>query len=283
MNADKPKKIRVADVIRVMNDIAPPCLAEEWDNVGLQIGSAQWKVHKIRVALDPLLDVIEDAGRHQVDLVITHHPLIFTSLKSIDLETHVGRIIDTALRTKTAIFAAHTNLDSAADGLNDVLARRLGLLNLQPLVKAGDCGEPSDNPAASMTTGLGRIGEIATPQRLEHWVDDIKKRMGLNYVRAAGNVMQRVQRVAVCTGSGGSLIKDFLDSGADVFVTGDLRYHDARTVEEAGRAFIDIGHFASEHIVVKALVEKLTSAVQACGWDVQVEACLTEQDPLTLM
>lgn len=283
MNADKPKKIRVADVVRVMNDIAPPCLAEEWDNVGLQIGSAQWKVHKIRVALDPLLDVIEDAGRHQVDLVITHHPLIFTSLKSIDLETHVGRIIDTALRTKTAIFAAHTNLDSAADGLNDVLARRLGLLNLQPLVKAGDCGEPSDNPAASMTTGLGRIGEIATPQRLEHWVDDIKKRMGLNYVRAAGNVMQRVQRVAVCTGSGGSLIKDFLDSGADVFVTGDLRYHDARTVEEAGRAFIDIGHFASEHIVVKALVEKLTSAVQACGWDVQVEACLTEQDPLTLM
>lgn len=283
MNADKPKTIRVADVVSVMDHIAPPCLAEEWDNVGLQIGSARWKVHKIWVALDPLLDVIEDAGRHQVDMVITHHPLIFTSLKSIDLETHVGRVIDTALRTKTAIFAAHTNLDSAADGLNDVLARRLGLLNLQPLAEAGDCGEPSDNPAASMTTGLGRIGEIATPQLLEHWVDDIKKRMGLNFVRVAGNVMQRVQRVAVCTGSGGSLIKDFLDSGADVFVTGDLRYHDARTVEAAGRAFIDIGHFASEHIVVKALVEKLTSAVQACGWDVQVEACLTEQDPLTLM
>lgn len=283
MNADQPKTIRVADVFSVMDNIAPTCLAEEWDNVGLQVGSAQWKVHKIWVALDPLLDVIEDAGRHQVDMVITHHPLIFTSLKSIDLESNVGKVIDAALGTKTAIFAAHTNLDSAADGLNDVLARKLGLLNLQPLVEAKDCAEQSDTPAASMPTGLGRIGEIATPQILEHWVDEIKKRLGLNYVRAAGNVMQRVQRVAVCTGSGGSLIKDFLGSGADVFVSGDLRYHDARTVEEAGRACIDIGHFASEHIVVTALAEKLTSAVQACGWDVQIEACLTEQDAFTLM
>lgn len=283
MNADQPKTIRVADVVSVMDNIAPPYLAQEWDNVGLQVGSVQWKVHKIWIALDPLLDVIEDAGRHQVDMVITHHPLIFTSLENIDLESNVGKVIDTALRTKTAIFAAHTNLDSAADGLNDELARRLGLRNLQPLVEAGDCGEQSDNPAGSMPTGLGRIGEIATPQILEHWVKDIKKRLGLNYVRVAGNVMQRVQRVAVCSGSGGSLIKDFLDSGADVYVSGDLKYHDARIVEEAGRAFIDIGHFASEHIVVTALAEKLNLAVQACGWDVQIEACLIEQDPLTLM
>lgn len=283
MKADQPKTIRVADVVSVMDNIAPPRLAEEWDNVGLQVGSAQWRVQKIWVALDPLLDVIEDAGRHQVDMVITHHPLIVTSLKKIDLESNVGKVINAALRTKTAIFAAHTNLDSAVDGLNDMLARKLGLLNLQPLVEAKDCGGQSDNPAASMPTGLGRIGEIAAPQILEHWVDDIKKRLGLNYVRTAGNVMQRVQRVAVCSGSGGSLIKDFLGSGADVYVSGDLKYHDARTVEEAGRAFIDIGHFASEHIVVTALAEKLTSAVQACGWDVPIEACLIEQDPLTLM
>ena len=115
----------VSDIIHVLDNLAPPALAEEWDNIGLQVGDPSWPVRHIWIALDPTLEVVDAACRRNVDLLITHHPLIFKPLKSIIFHTPLGKIIDLATRNHLAIFAAHTNLDSAIGGVNDILADRI--------------------------------------------------------------------------------------------------------------------------------------------------------------
>jgi GTP cyclohydrolase I len=281
MSTGIQKKACVSDIAGIMEEIAPAFLAETWDNCGLQVGASQWPVEKIWVALDPLVEVIEAAGQHGVDLVITHHPLIFKSLKAIDLNSFEGKVIACAIKSQTAVYAAHTNLDSAADGINDVLAGRIGLQETEPLQAAAHYADSHGDPADPI--GLGRIGKIASPMPVAEWVRELKKRLGLAHVKTAGNLDRTVHRVAVCSGSGSSLMGTFLGSDADVYVSGDLRYHDARTVEESGRAFVDIGHFASEHLIIDPLVRKLKTAVEAAGWDIAIEPCSIERDPFSIM
>jgi len=279
-NTNTKNKACVSDIAGIMEQIAPVSLAEEWDNCGLQVGAADWIVDKIWVALDPLLPVIEAAVKHDADLVITHHPLIFRGLKRIDLDTFEGKVIATALGNKTAIYAAHTNLDSAVDGINDVLAGRIGLINTTPLLAPKF---PSDDMESAGSEGLGRIGETVSSMPVKDWAQELKQRLGLAHITVAGNLDRMVHRVAVCSGSGSSLMDSFLHSDADVFVSGDLRYHDARAVEECGRAFVDIGHFASEHLMIDALVKKLKSAIEKTGWKIQIDACSIERDPFEIM
>ena len=280
MNTSNQNRPCVADIAEIMEQIAPLSLAEEWDNCGLQVGASQWTVDKIWVALDPILPVIEAAAQHDVSLVITHHPLIFKGLRRIDLDTFEGRVIATALRNNTAVYAAHTNLDSAADGINDVLAERIGLQHTTPLLAPV---YPIDEDDSSSQVGLGRIGDITPPIPVKAWAKKVKHQLGLAHVRTAGNLDRIVHRAAVCSGSGSSLMDTFLNSDSDVFVSGDLRYHDARIVEDSGRAFVDIGHFASEHLMIDALVEKLKAETDKSGWDVRIEPCSLESDPFELM
>jgi dinuclear metal center YbgI/SA1388 family protein len=128
--------VAVNDIIAMMECIAPSSLAETWDNVGLQVGDGCWNVERIRIALDPLPEVMEQACQDNIDLLITHHPLLFRPLKSLNVSTSVGKIIQKALENKTAVFSAHTNLDSAKGGINDFLAEKLGLQNTHVLQEA---------------------------------------------------------------------------------------------------------------------------------------------------
>ncbi len=274
------KNVRVVDIIEVMEGVAPSRLAEEWDNCGLQVGHLHWAVDKIWIALDPLPSVIQAAVQNRVDLVISHHPLIFKPLKSIDLETVVGQTIETALKNKTAIYAAHTNLDSAQGGINDLLARKIGLTDLTSLMPPPAYnGENTAGGSDDHTIGLGRIGRLDKPLRLEKLALQIKAGLNLKGVKVAGKLKEKVSSVAVCSGSGGGLLNAFLSSGAEVFVTGDLKYHDAIMVENAGRALIDVGHFASEHLIVDPLAQRLASVMQSRGWPIKIEACPLERDP----
>ena len=162
----------VARLIRLLDELAPPHLAESWDNVGLQIGSRNWPVKKVWTALDPLPEVVAAAIENGVDLLVTHHPLIFKPLKRIDSDTPTGRIAEMALAAKLAIFCAHTNLDSVAGGVNDVLADRMGLQSLRVLDKPADADHckvvvfaPETHAKAIMDAvfakGAGRIGNYS--------------------------------------------------------------------------------------------------------------------------
>jgi len=163
----------VAQMMRLLDDLAPPRLAESWDNVGLQIGSRHWPVMKVWTALDPLPEVVAAAVENGVDLLVTHHPLIFKPLKRIDSDSPTGRIAEMALSAKLAIFCAHTNLDSAPGGVNDILADRVGLQSLRALDKAADADlckvvvfAPETHARAIMDAmfekGAGRIGNYSS-------------------------------------------------------------------------------------------------------------------------
>ena len=128
--------VTIADVIEIMESIAPSGLAEDWDNVGLQVGRKDWQVNKIRVALDPLPAVVSEACQANADMLITHHPLLFTHLKSVDFTSPSGQIIYMAARNHLGIFSAHTNLDSVSGGINDILVAKLGLRSMGILGKA---------------------------------------------------------------------------------------------------------------------------------------------------
>jgi dinuclear metal center YbgI/SA1388 family protein len=271
----------VADIITVMERIAPPALAEAWDNCGLQVGSPQWPVNKIWVALDPLFSVVEAAAAQSVDMVITHHPLIFKPLRSIDVETDIGRIINNALITQTAVYAAHTNLDSTVNGINDILAQRIGLQDTVPLQPISGAYS-TDAESIETCIGLGRVGRLASAVSAAQLAQDVKSALSLDLVRVAGDLQTVVRNVAVCSGGGGSLLEAFFKTDAQVYISGDLRYHDARAAEAAGRVLIDVGHFPSEHIVVNSLAVQLQKEMAGARWNVAVEPCRLEHDPFTM-
>ena len=263
----------VADIIELMNQLAPPHLAQTWDNSGLQVGDPNWLVKKVWVALDPLPEVVEMACSADVDLLITHHPLIMTPLKSLDLERYPGQIVNRAIVSRLALFCAHTNFDSVREGLNDILCERIGLTDISVL-------EENEN---SVEEGIGRIGRLPLVQSLESFAKQVKNRLGLSWLRLVGDSRMEVKKAAVCTGSGGSLMKLFLASDADVYITGDLKYHNARDAEAAGRALLDIGHFPSEHLMVEPVAQRLQTLLDAAGAQMIVEACDFEKDPFVLI
>ena len=277
----------VAQIIKIMDKLAPPWLAEEWDNVGLQIGDPRLPVRRIWVALDPSQEVVQAACKKNVDLLITHHPLIFRPLKSIDFDTADGAIIQMAAQHQLAIFSAHTNLDIVRDGVNDVLAQRLEIQDLcilQP-VHAGERSKENISPFMGGETehGIGRIGSLAKAGNLKSLVSMVKNKLKLDFVKVAGDLEMSVARVAICSGSGSSLMQAFLSSDAQVFISGDIHYHDARDAESANRGIIDIGHFPSEHLMVEALAHQLEKTISGEGMKIKVEPCVLETDPFIFL
>jgi dinuclear metal center YbgI/SA1388 family protein len=364
----------VAQLIGILDRLAPPRLAASWDNVGLQIGSRSWPVNKVWTALDPLPEVVAAACENDVDLLVTHHPLFFKPVKRIDCESPLGRVVEMAVSRQLAIFCAHTNLDSVSDGLNDLLARRMGLERLRVLDEPADANQcklvvfvpathvkailsalfeldagrigsysccsfrtegigtflPDDDaaPAIGQTgtlsevpenrieivvsrdslyklvdalkqvhpyetmaydvypltgrdqvNGLGRVGRLATPMPLDGLSEKLKTIFNLDAVKIVGQGDMPVETVAVCTGSGSSLLTAAIASGAQAYVSGDLGYHTARDAQQAGIGLIDIGHFGSEHIIVDVLAASLREAIAAAGLSVVVEASDMETDP----
>ncbi|KPJ77716.1 MAG: hypothetical protein AMJ54_06985 [Deltaproteobacteria bacterium SG8_13] len=264
-------ELTVLDIIRVIERFAPQQLAEDWDNSGLQVGSRSWPVKTMWVALDPSPEVIQAACKQKANLLVTHHPLIFKPLKSIDFSHPLGKSIQMAAKHRLAVFSAHTNLDRTHSGLNDMLAERIGLKNVAALYR--EDGQPS----------FGRIGELARRCSLKEMAAAVKKALAIEHVRVAGDLKLRVGNVLVCSGSGSGLLNDFLLSDAQVYLSGDLRYHDALEIQQANRGMIDIGHFASEHIMVDALASWLTVELDALGAQVDVVAYGNEKDPFVLI
>ena len=270
--------ITVKQVMEVMETIAPSSLAETWDNIGLQVGHRAWPVHKIWVALEASVKLVTEASVQGVTLLITHHPLIYHPLSTVDLQTPVGKIIGIALQKQVAVFCAHTDLDSAIGGVNDVLADNVGLRDTIILrAKSPDlCREAIDDRKSS--EGLGRIGNLDEEMPLENLAQSIKEALRLKQIKIVGDPRQKIKRVAVCSGSGKSLMQDFLASDAHVYVSGDLGYHEGRNIEALGRALIDVGHFASEHLMVQSLAGRLKEALKERDYVVQLEAYTKETD-----
>ena len=262
----------IGDLLDFIDQMAPFALAETWDNSGLQIGSRQWPGSKILVALDVTPAVMAEAVSWGADLVLTHHPLIMNPLASIDFSSIPGSMISLCACHRISVISVHTNLDKVSPGLNDYFVKKAGLVpvgSLEPLI-------PEHHVPFA---GTGRLFTLKEPCTLRHLSDHVRSSLNISSVRGVGDMDMMVERVAVCTGSGGSLVKVFLGSGADVFITGDVKYHEARDVEQAGVGLIDVGHFASERMVVDLFYERLTKWAQTSKFEINVRVFDGESDP----
>ena len=236
------KKITVQTVCDAMNRIAPKNLAEEWDNPGLLVGNPHQEVNKILICLDISDEVIRKAVDNKAQMLVTHHPLIFKAIKRVRTDLPIGRKISNLIKNDIACFAAHTNLDSAEGGVNDVLAKKLGLVEVKPFDEE---------------LSLGRIGKLQREMSAKEFAFHVKKLLKTDNVRLinAGDFL--IKSVGICSGAGSEFIIKAKFLGADAFVTGDVKYHEAQSAVENKIHVIDAGHFATEFPIVHALAEKL--------------------------
>ncbi len=241
----------VADILKFLETLAPKAMKMDWDNVGLLCGSMRQPVTKILVALDPFENVCREAAELGAELIVTHHPLIFQPAKSVTDETSIGRAIQTLCRHGISAVNAHTNLDCAPGGVNDVLAQTLGLKHIEVI-------RPEGVNAQGQPWGLLRQGTVKE-QALEDFLSHVKASLhcaGLRYV----NCGKPVHKVAV---GGGSCAGDMLsaaEAGCDTFVTADVRYNQFWDASDLGLNLIDAGHFATENPVCAVLARRLQEA-----------------------
>lgn len=354
-------------IMDAMDKLAPRHLAEDWDNVGLLVGHPAQDVHKIMVTLDITAFIVEQAVACGADMIISHHPLFLKPLRHLRTDLPQGDLIAKIIRHGIAVFAAHTNLDSANGGVNDVLAHALELTDVQLLTTdrtedlfklvvfvpethanvlqnaihkagAGHIGQyshcmfmtegtgtflplegsqpfigqqgkveqvkeirmetivpakfrrrvvnallkthPYEEVAydlyllANQGTqyGLGRVGTLSAASSLGDLAEAVKIRLKADFVKVVGDPQRRISTVAVCGGSGASLLHKAIFAGADVFITGDVKYHEAQEALAAGMAIIDAGHFATEQPIVSVLSEYLIDYANAAKWTVAIEA-----------
>ncbi|MEE4252597.1 MAG: Nif3-like dinuclear metal center hexameric protein [Desulfuromusa sp.] len=373
----KQKTPCLTDIIGLLNRLCPPDLAEDWDNVGLQVGDPQAKIDRILVCLDPEDIAVKEASNQGAQLIISHHPLIFKPVKRLSPTDMTGRVIFQAIKEGIAVVSAHTNLDRATDGLNDWLAERLGVMEATPLESpeggyftklvvyvplghetevcdailatgAGHIGSydhvsfcsrgvgtfrgdegaqpfigtpgtiesteevrleiivpaPHINKAVARMlkthpyeevaydliplansrsdVGLGRVGLLEEPTSLQQFAKQVKAALHLSSLKIVGDLEQKVSRVAVCGGTGMSLLTAAVRHGADCLVTADIKFHEAQRARAEGIALIDAGHFATEQIMVKELSKRLRKVLSEQQFGVDIIEMTAERDPLIL-
>ena len=231
--------MRVRDIINVIEEFAPSSIQEGWDNSGLCIGSPDDEVTSILLALDCTPELIDEAVGCGADMIVTHHPLIFSGLKKISSDDLVGRAVIKAIKNGISIYAAHTNADKVLSGVSGAMARRLGLENVSILADEGD------------GTGLGVVGTLPQPLTSRQAMDLVKEKFGLKVVKSSKPVEGPVTKVAMCGGSGASLIKAAQKAGAQLYISGDISYHNFFTQNDF--MIMDIGHYESEIDIVEIL------------------------------
>lgn len=337
------------DVIQLIEEWAPTRLAYDWDNVGLQVGSLNKPINKVMVTLDVIESVVDEAIDNNVDLIIAHHPLLFSPMKQIDTNSVKGKILNKLIKNDITVYAAHTNLDVADGGVSDMLADDLGVIDTEVLKPSGSvklykliiyvpethtekltnaigdhgaghignyshCSfqtkgtgafkpldgttpfigtqnqieevkevkvetiateeqlsslisvvhstHPYEEPAYDIiplanqgrTVGVGRIGRLAKEMSLKEFCSHVKQKLDVPVVRFTGNLNDSVKAVAILGGSGKSYIKEAIQKGADVYVTGDMTFHEAQDGWQMGLNIVDPGHHVEK--VMKSKVKK---------------------------
>lgn len=357
--------VKVRDIIDIMDRIAPPIFAEDWDNVGLLIGDEDRNVERILITLDVTGNTVKEAIEKDVDMIISHHPVIFRSLKSLGNNVEDRNIIYPLIKNDIAVYSAHTNLDKAVDGVDDTLAALLGLEETRVLIHEkderylklvvfvprgyeekvmqamGDAGagwignyshctfqakgigtfkplegtdpfigsqgiieqveevrletiipgtiagdvvvamieaHPYEEVAydlyplvnAANKVGLGRVGCLQEVITVHKYAEKIRDILEIENVYVFGDVNKKVEKVVTCAGAGGDFVQQAVDAGADVFVTGEIKYHESLLALELGLPVIALGHYETEVPAMEKLVERLQTKFNTLQYKVEV-------------
>lgn len=252
--------MKINEISEVIERFAPLSLQESYDNAGLIVGRPDDEVHRALLAVDVTEEVLDEAEREGCDLVITHHPIVFHALKRFNSADPVQRCVERAIRRGIALYACHTNLDSAPGGMSWRLAAMLGVENLRVL-------QPSE---AAPGAGFGVVGELPAEEETVAFMRRMQRLLEVRVVRHSDIASPTVRRVAVCTGAGASLIGDARRAGADIYVTADMKYNDFMTPDKA-LTVADIGHFESEYCAIRILFGILSKNL--CTFAVRKSEC----------
>ena len=258
--------MKAKDIIKSMEKWAKKDLIDSWDNTGFQVGDWEKDVKKILLSLDLDRLALDRAIEANVDMIISHHPLIFQGLKRIRQDDYKGRMILDIIKNDILVYNAHSNLDLADSGVNDQLAKLLNLENKDILKLA----KILDKDGISNTYGYGRIGQVQS-LHLEDLVEKIKDKLDIDSLIVYGRTDRMVNRLALCGGSGSEFIQDAFEKGADVYMTGDIKYHEAQLAHELGITIIDPGHYHSEKIILPVIKDYLHREL---GGEVEIEVLL---------
>lgn len=222
--------------------------ALDWDNVGLLAGREEKEISRIFVALDVTDETLEQAVRAKADLIVTHHPLIFSPVKRITSGDFIGRRLIRLIQNDICYYAMHTNFD--VKGMAELNRKMLQLKDASVLEVTGTNEE-------GIEEGIGRIGRLSEKMSLKALSEKVKKDFQIPDVRAYGKLEEMMQTVAICSGSGKSLAGEALKKGADVLITGDMDYHSAIDLVAQGLAVIDAGHYGTEYCFISYMSEQL--------------------------
>lgn len=236
------------DIVKQLELYAPIKYAEEWDNVGLLVGDLESSVKKAIVCLDVTNDIINEAIEKKANLIISHHPIIFKSIKNINSSTTLGKKIIKCIQNNISVYSAHTNLDMTKGGTNDELFDILDLENKEFL-----CDEVEPGYA------LGRVGQLNNQMTLYELSLFVKKQLQLDTIKYIGDKDKIVKKVSLCTGSCSNnyFFDESLKKECDVYITSDIKHHEALDAIEKGLSLIDATHYATEVIVCKSICKLL--------------------------
>ncbi len=237
--------MKCKDIANHIETLAPRHLACDWDNVGLLVGDMEREVKKVLISLDNDEHVVAEAERLGADMIISHHPIMFTPINRITESDPQQRMIRHMCRTNICHYAAHTNMDCAIGGLNDYLAKKLGLSGAAVIEETCD------------GAGFGRLAELSKETTLESMISLCEERLNLDSVRYVGELDRKIRKIAVNSGSGSDILGECINLGVDLLITGDLKYTPAREAYERGIAVIDAGHYGTEVIFTELMKEYL--------------------------
>lgn len=233
--------IKAKDIIGAIEEFAPGHIQEDWDNSGLMIGDTEREVTSALLALDCTMDVVNEAIERGCGMIVTHHPLIFKGLKKIGVESQQEKMINKIIKNDIVVYSVHTNIDKVPEGVSGIMADKLNLGEREVLAKSDQEG-----------SGLGIVGNLREEMTSDDFISLVKKSFSLSVLKSSAPLQKCIKRVALCGGSGGSLISGAVKSGADVYISGDISYHNFFC--EEGFMIIDIGHYESEIGVIDLLI-----------------------------
>ncbi len=273
--------IRVADITAVVEDIVPVELQESWDNSGLIIGFEDRQVKKLLLCLEMDEDVADEASRIGAQMVITHHPLIFGGISSICDSEPTGRTIMKLLADGISVYSCHTPFDKVKGGNNDAIAEMLGLEKVRNL--RGDTVASADKMAERKDEAdIGRTGKLSEPMTCRQVLDIVSGQLGMSMrqLRFVGNMDREVETIGICTGAGADMMDMAVKAaGCQLFITGDVKYHEAREADQKGICIIDAGHYGTERFFASTMKNMLQKELK----DVEIVVSEVTQEPFRML
>lgn len=246
--------MKLEEIIQVIEKIAPVEMQESWDNSGIQIAVDDREINRVLTALEITGEIIQEAIDENVDMIITHHPLIFGGIKSVDFRDMTGSYIVKLINSGISVYSTHTPFDKTEGGNNDYLAELIGLRDISGF---------TDGNEIDM---IGRVGMLPHPVQLASIADLLIEQLEIEpeQLRCVGYPEQLITTVGLCTGAGADLMDLAVANGCQLFITGDLKYHDAQKAKAMGLAVIDAGHYGTEKTFNDNFAEKLRAVTENC-------------------